>query len=396
MRFAKESGPIIHIDETHNNFHILSMRFAPFAKLARLDGYRPKEFTTKTQLENVVILVIANPIHVDNVGNWKRPIHFAFSEEEVKEIKKWVHEGGRLLLIADHMPFSGAAQNLAQEFGFDFCDGFTNVANQVNGNDVFSIENGKLLHHDIVNGTLGHPIKHLTTFTGSAFAKPENAEGILAFEAVDTCLQPDIAWRFDSTTTKVALYEFYQGATLKFGQGRIAVFGEAAMFTAQSVKQRGKEFKVGFNAPHAHDNVNFIRNVLAWLSEGLPHTVQKKAEEQLLDMNRAMEEVFNAGQYSEVAEKFYAEEARMVGAKTEVIGLENIIQYWSKFQGELSWEIESIEISKLAENVYLQRGISTIQYVEKGVPQESKSIFSLIWKNTEYGWKIVLDHFSPR
>ncbi|MGB0915797.1 MAG: hypothetical protein ACPGVI_06975, partial [Crocinitomicaceae bacterium] len=44
------------------------------------------------------------------------------SKEEITFIKNWVKKGGKLVLIADHMPFAGAANDLAKAFGFEFCD----------------------------------------------------------------------------------------------------------------------------------------------------------------------------------------------------------------------------------------------------------------------------------
>ena len=57
-----------------------------------------------------------------------------------------------------------------------------------------------------------------------------------------------------------------QGATVRFGAGRVAAFGEAAMFTAQ-VDEEGP---MGMNHPEAPQNAQFVLNVLHWLTEVLP------------------------------------------------------------------------------------------------------------------------------
>jgi hypothetical protein len=57
-----------------------------------------------------------------------------------------------------------------------------------------------------------------------------------------------------------------QGAALRFGAGRVAAFGEAAMFTAQ-VDEEGP---MGMNHPEAPQNAQFVLNVLHWLTEVLP------------------------------------------------------------------------------------------------------------------------------
>ncbi|MCA1635955.1 MAG: hypothetical protein LC802_20255 [Acidobacteria bacterium] len=51
-----------------------------------------------------------------------------------------------------------------------------------------------------------------------------------------------------------------QGATLRSGKGRVALFGEAAMFTAQLAGPNRVRF--GMNAPEAPQNAQFLLNVL--------------------------------------------------------------------------------------------------------------------------------------
>jgi len=53
---------------------------------------------------------------------------------------------------------------------------------------------------------------------------------------------------------------------VRFGAGRVAAFGEAAMFTAQ-VDEDGP---MGMNHPEAPQNAQFVLNVLHWLTGVLP------------------------------------------------------------------------------------------------------------------------------
>jgi hypothetical protein len=72
------------------------------------------------------------------------------------------------------------------------------------------------------------------------------------------------AWQWDSNTPRIPAGGWYQGAALRVGQGRVAVFGEAAMFTAQL---RGPErIPMGMNAHYAAENYKFLHNVSHWLS----------------------------------------------------------------------------------------------------------------------------------
>lgn len=120
-----------------------------------------------------------------------------------------------------------------------------------------------------------------------------------------------------------------------------------------------------------------------------------RIEKVILSVNRDMESEFNKGNYSKIGE-FYADSAAMVGNKVEVIGKSNLIVYWGKFENAHSWKLENIEISVLSPDVALQRGYSNISYYNANELQTARSIFSLVWIRTKEGWKILLDHFSPR
>ena len=52
---------------------------------------------------------------------------------------------------------------------------------------------------------------------------------------------------------------------MPFGKGRIAMFGEAAMFSAQVATIDGQSFRVGMNAPGSDDR-QFALNVMHWLA----------------------------------------------------------------------------------------------------------------------------------
>lgn len=395
--FNSEDAPNIYIDGIHNNLHQLHTGFSPFAKLAEADGYKIKAFNNFEELKEVDILVVANAINAKNQGNWERPIFNAFDESEVKNINEWVRSGGRLLLIADHMPFAGAASSLAESFGFHYCDGFAQLAKEQNRNDVFSKSNKRLTDNPVTNGTYGEKIDEIVSFTGSSFKIPKEAIPVMKFRSGDKCLQPEVAWQFNDSTLTTDLSGSYQGALLDFGKGKIAVFGEAAMFTAQTVEQNGNTFKIGFNSPAAPNNVQFVRNVLLWLAEGREGQFQNSGKEnEILKVNREMELAFNNKNYQAIAD-FYSKDAVMLGSNTEVVGRENLREYWGRFEGGNTWNLSNIEIKELDGDYALQRGISVITWKNsEGEISESKVIFSLLWTKTEEGWKIMLDHYSPR
>jgi hypothetical protein len=51
---------------------------------------------------------------------------------------------------------------------------------------------------------------------------------------------------------------------MKVGKGRVAIFGEAAMFSAQLGGPQ--KLPMGMNAPVAKQNPQFLLNVMHWLS----------------------------------------------------------------------------------------------------------------------------------
>ena len=69
---------------------------------------------------------------------------------------------------------------------------------------------------------------------------------------------------FKNDTPRVRVTGWSQGGVLDYGAGRLAVFGEAAMFTAQ-IFDRGRR-RAGMNAPEAPHNLRLLLNVMHWLS----------------------------------------------------------------------------------------------------------------------------------
>lgn len=261
-------GPLVLIDEAHFNFHTATGRYTAFASLLRRDGYvvrgSAEKFSAQT-LRGARVLVIANALNERNQQDWSLPTPPAFTAEEVSAVKEWVGQGGALLLIADHMPFPGAAENLAAAFGIRFSNGFARRIPQGNGPDAFSRSNRSLAEHQITNGrTTDERIDTVVSFTGSAFTVPNGAEPLMLLDETWESLEPDTAWQFDDKTRKVSLRGWLQGAVLRVGKGRVAVFGEAAMFSAQLTGPQRRP--MGMNAPVAKQNPQFLLNVMHWLT----------------------------------------------------------------------------------------------------------------------------------
>ena len=257
----------VYIDEAHNNFHTKDNRFKPFANVLHQAGYEVKGFVeklSKESLEGIKVLVISNALVEGARGPFVIPTPSAFTKEEIKTIKLWVKKGGSLFLIADHMPFAGASEKLAKAFGFTFYDSFLFDENR-RGIFDYSNQNSLLGNHRIINGNDKYEkVKSIKTFTGQAFKIPNKAISILKTNEKMRVHLPDTMWRFSEKTKKISAKGLSQGAIMKCGKGKIAFFGEAAMFTAQLAGRN--RFKVGMNAEGAEENYKLLLNIMTWLS----------------------------------------------------------------------------------------------------------------------------------
>ena len=261
--YAKSKGPVIVLDEAHWNFHTLDGRYSPFGNVLRDDGYVLKAGTEKfsaSSLRNVRILAIANPM--GDTGEWKLPTRFAFTNDEVRAVAKWVEEGGSLFLIADHMPCAGAASNLAQAFGFNFINGF--AFKKDGAPEIFSMSLHNLSDNPITKGSNAHEkIDSIEMFTGSAFIPPADATIITRLDTGYVVELPAVAWQFSETSARISAMHLVNGAMLQHGKGRVVIFGEAAMFTAQL--QGPEKIPMGMNRPSARQNPQLLLNIVHWL-----------------------------------------------------------------------------------------------------------------------------------
>jgi len=263
--FQPGQGPVVMIDEAHHNFHTMSGRYLPFARLCERDGYTVMPHTvpfSESSLVSCDILVISNALNERNVEDWSLPTPSAFTDEEIDAVKKWVENGGSLFLIADHMPFPGAAGKLATVFGFELNNGFAMDPNQRDP-AIFRRTDGTFRGDILRDEDDKNPLDSVASFTGQAF-RCDGCEPILIFDSGYVSLMPEEAWNFTEETPHVDVTGWYQGAIKEFGKGRLAVFGEAAMFTAQKVEGNRP---AGMNQPVAAQNLEFLRDIMRWLSE---------------------------------------------------------------------------------------------------------------------------------
>lgn len=266
------TGPLVLVDEAHHNAHTLDGSYRPFAELLRADGYRVEPLRTPftpDALGRGQILVIINALASANVDNWTLPTPSAFEANEQQVIHEWVAAGGALLLVADHMPFPGAAEDLARRLGLVFSNGFA-IDTATWDPIVFRRKDASLARHPIMEGrSSAERIDSVATFWGQGFtALDERTGSLFTFGPGVISYYPERAWRFTEETPTRPMEGWLQGAALTVGAGRVVVLGEAGMLSAQ-VSGPNREL-MGMNAPVARQNQQFVLNMLHWLSRMLP------------------------------------------------------------------------------------------------------------------------------
>lgn len=279
-RFAVGTGPRIGIDEAHHDFHTVDGMFAPFADAARADGFRVvghREPFTATSLAALDILVIANALHERNDpqagGTWTLPTPSAFTAAEIDALDAWIQAGGRLWLIADHMPFPGAAEALAARLSFRVSNGFAFATDEHGTVSPETIQHTReagmiTADHPITEGRGPHErVSSVRSFTGQAFGVPDDASVLLRMPTHAVSLMPAEAWKFDEHTPKQDVGGWAVIAARDHGRGRVVMSGEAAMLSARYVRLEGGAWEpVGFHVPEARDNLVLVLNVLRWLA----------------------------------------------------------------------------------------------------------------------------------
>jgi hypothetical protein len=223
--YGTGAGPLVCVDQSHDNLYTLSDGFWPFGDLVRRDGYVVRSLLAFDQQSrgrapapDCRVLVIAGPR----------------SRVEADETRRWVAGGGSLLLVADRDSLA-AVSALAASFSVSFTDAPVRAGR-------FRAADQTLRPHAIVRG------RH---------AK-ESPASVAVFAAL-TMRVPDSADTLLVTSDGAVL-----GAVMRVEMGRAAFFGDPALLTAQIA---GPDRRlVGMNARGAEQNFQFALNVMHWLS----------------------------------------------------------------------------------------------------------------------------------
>jgi len=269
--YARGQGPRVLIDEAHYNLNSLLGFDASFGELLRVDGYQVASLTARISaaaLTGADVVVISDALpaateeEADTLGS-------AFTDAELHALLQWIQDGGALLLFVDHRPYPRAAAELGKQLGLEMLDGYA-LDYETWEPLVFSRARGTLGSHPITSGgNTGERVDSVATFDGHAMrATQPGIVPLMIFGPEIESMQPKGLWEINDATAKIPIGGWLQGAALRFGEGRVVVYGEAGMAVAQRVGPRGRPR--GMNAPMASQNARLLLNTMHWLTDLLP------------------------------------------------------------------------------------------------------------------------------
>ena len=262
-------GPVVVLDLGHNNVDDPEFP-AVLAEWLTQDGYVVRQLSTRfdeAALASVDIVISKNPLSAYNRANWSLPTPSAFSRGEIELLYNWVLSGGALLLVIDHMPIPGAAQELTSRFNFQISNGFALDQRSLHGYDeevilaagrvVFRRSDGSLADHPVTNGRMfSERVDSVVTAVGSAFRLPHDGQALLTLGPSFVSLLPETSWEFDDTTPRQPIGGWSQAGVARVGSGRVAVLGDAMLL--RSALEDTETW--------ALENPQFTLNVVHWLS----------------------------------------------------------------------------------------------------------------------------------
>jgi hypothetical protein len=255
--YERGRGPRVVVDGGHNNLHTVDGGYAVFSDLLRRDGYRVTGSTapfTDEALRETDVLVIANATAPRAPQGATTPETSAFTDAEAAAVERFVRDGRSLLLVADHEPWPAAAAKVATRLRVEFKNAYAYVGSE--GSLTYRKADKTLVEHEVTEG-----VSSVATFLGSAF-RIDGTHVPLMTLGPSAVARP--AMGSAPHPQEVPIGGWLQGALLEHGRGRVGVFGEAAMFSAQVRGGRA----MGMNAPGAEDNPRFVLNVMRWLGRG--------------------------------------------------------------------------------------------------------------------------------
>ena len=275
--YAPRSGPLVAVDSTHDNYHVISGRYQGFYKLLTADGYDVLDFGVpfvagcSSHPASCAYLQALKQVDTFVIANARLDV----SAEEAEVLVGWLRgelgcERGcaprQLFLIADHQTndfnFPLHIAELSQRLGLDWPN--NNVSERTFTPTLppdYDPSTTGLLNtaHPIVQGRPGldEDVVAVTTFKGSGFIAGSPPPG-----GVSLLTLPQGAVFSDDAHHGFDAAGYSQGMALEVGTGRVYASGEAAMFSAQFFGAGTQP--LGMQGLPFDHNQQLLLNILHW------------------------------------------------------------------------------------------------------------------------------------
>lgn len=281
--------PRVLIDAGHNNAFSKgqpgSRRIDPFITLLTNDGFQPEVARLKFDagvISEYPIAVITTaqclPASDSTCGS-------AFTDEEIQTVRRWIQNGGRLLLCADHFPFDRSAQGLAAALGATIGDGLVEDSTHFDRGEghptdlgmlvsalLFARTDGLIGTHAIITGRgTAERVDSVILFGGSSVTGPPNSIPLLLLSRFAVNVKSPISWPGLSPVFQPDARNLGRAAAVAFilGKGRVVITGDATWLTAQRVTAPPYDFRLGMARRDSGDK-QFALNIMRWLSDSTP------------------------------------------------------------------------------------------------------------------------------
>lgn len=276
--------------------HKFSFNFSPFPRphdtRVLIDSYHPTIFQNKSidRIDTGIIdilqqdgfnvdylqqpltdVTLTEQINVLIMIGMKSRRTGAISDEEILKLKRWLIEGGSLLLVVGHYPNGEGAVDLMKALGVEYFNGYANYSglpgekqDALCSHFTLSRENHLLSRHPVLDtdSPVTLPVKQVKYLCGGAvFRKQEDV--ILALPK-----GTNIYYR-NAVTRRLELKDTggsYAGMIgFQYGKGRVVIAADQGIFRNLIKTFDGKLVYVTINDPET-DNAALYVNIMRWLA----------------------------------------------------------------------------------------------------------------------------------
>ena len=261
----------ILFDLCHNEMlNIDEEEFSDFKTLLKKQNLKVKIIKSdnlkKSDLENVDVLVIGNPI--DDY----------FSNQEIKIICDFVRIGGNLLLISEYGADFLQKTNLNDLSGRNFGIFFEKnlIKESVNGKE------SSIIHvRELGNNEISNNIREIVIGGTCSLFLNKSSQALISSN--ETNVWSEVFSNSKEKWIKEKEQKQILVAVTEYGQGKVLALGDIDIFTNDS--------QIGINA---FDNQQLLLNIIDWITTEVQETsVMKFALDQLGDLQNEVKEINN-------------------------------------------------------------------------------------------------------